>query len=168
MSDFKVGDRVKCAFYGDEIFTLETFQFSDGLIIKHGDNYVPFLADGKVHKSHTHPVLTLVERAKVKVEVTAWANIYDGWGSLYYPSKESADKNQQPGRTACVELVGEREMTLEEIVKALPEGHKAREEWKQLMKDLLVPRVLKIGWGVDKWESYEEAIEMRQELGEPL
>jgi len=64
-------------------------------------------------------------------------------------------------------MIETREMTLEEIVKSLPEGHKAREEWKQLMKDSWFLDCLNAA-GVDNWGGYEEAIEMRQELGEPL
>ena len=111
---FKVGDRVKCTFFGDAVFTLETFQFSDGLIIKYGDNYVPFLADGKVHKSHTHPVLTLVERPKKKIQVTAWANIYryPATGNIsisHHPTEQDADDSALVHRIACVELTGEYE-----------------------------------------------------------
>jgi len=108
--EFKVGDRVKCTFFGDAVFTLETFQFSDVLIIKYGDNYVPFLADGKVHKSHTHPVLTLVERPKVKVEVTLWANLYKGGvAEVSYKTEALARRNAQELAIGCVKLTGEYE-----------------------------------------------------------
>lgn len=63
---FKAGDRVRCAFFGEEIFTLQ-----------HNGNHLPnfsrdgtcydFLEDGRWAKSHTASCLTLVERPKEKV-----------------------------------------------------------------------------------------------------
>jgi len=64
-------------------------------------------------------------------------------------------------------MIAARDLTLEEIVKALPQLHKARAEWEQLMKDSWFLDCLH-GAGVDNWDGYEEAIDMRQTLGEPL
>ena len=64
-------------------------------------------------------------------------------------------------------MIETRDMSLEEIVKALPPLHKARLEWEQLMKDSWFLECLKSA-GVDNWDGYEEAIDMRQELGEKL
>ena len=103
--EFKAGDKVKCYFYGDEVFTLEMFGHNIGFSLKQ----VPliFLDDGRYYESHTHPVLTLVERPKVKVQVTRWANIYpDGVADLSYKTESEAKRNAQSIAIACVELNG--------------------------------------------------------------
>ena len=108
--EFKSGDKVKCAFYGDKIFTLEAFQFSDGLIIKYGDDCVTFLADGRYMRSHTQPVLTLVERPNTKVKITRWINVYQ-YGSEWatYSTASQARKYANETVIASVELTGEYE-----------------------------------------------------------
>lgn len=62
-------------------------------------------------------------------------------------------------------MEAQREMTLEEIVNNLPEGHKAKKEYKKLLSDSWFLNCLQ-GAGVDSWNGYEEAQEMYQELGE--
>jgi len=64
-------------------------------------------------------------------------------------------------------MIETRDMSLEEIVKALPPLHKARLEWAQLMCDAWFLECLKAA-GVDNWDGYDFAIDMRQELGEKL
>ena len=59
------------------------------------------------------------------------------------------------------------DMTLEEIVKQLPGGHKAREEWVKLVKDSWFLECLE-GAGVDNWNGYDDALFMCHDLGEPL
>ena len=60
---FKVGDVVKCVFYGDREF--ELIGCSDDkypLAIDSDDIYGIFTIDGKDNTDHTHPVLTLIRR----------------------------------------------------------------------------------------------------------
>jgi len=60
-----------------------------------------------------------------------------------------------------------KDQTLDEIIKALPEGHNARKEWEQLIQDTWFLECLRSA-GVDNWGGYDDAIEMYQELGESL
>jgi len=64
-------------------------------------------------------------------------------------------------------MIETRDLSLEEMVKALPQLHRARLEWEQLMKDSWFLECLK-ATGVDNWNGYDEAVEIRQELGEKL
>jgi hypothetical protein len=66
---FKPGDKVKCAFFGDEVFLLELGGgFNFPICFKRGNSVWEFLLDGRYSDGHTHPVLTLVERPKEKVK----------------------------------------------------------------------------------------------------
>ena len=104
--EFKVGDRVKCTFFGDRIFTL----IADGSFLLLENKRELFLYDGKHQKSHTHPVLTLVERPKVKVKVTLWANLYKGGvAEVSYKTEALARRNAQELAIGCVKLTGEYE-----------------------------------------------------------
>jgi len=113
--EFKVGDRVKCAFYGDEVFELIKHEDSiEVLILEREDIEMYFLKDGRNSTRHTHPVLTLVERPKTKVQVTRYVNVYKDAdvykaGSAMYTTRSEADKYTL-GRFACVELKGEYEI----------------------------------------------------------
>ena len=107
--EFKVGDKVKCAFFGDKIFTLAKNQ-GGYLCIEHKNNYVSFYRDGRESENHTHPVLTFVERPKTKVKVVRWMNIYPQWTSCNFLDKQAADTNAKDSRIACVELKGEYEI----------------------------------------------------------
>jgi len=64
--EFKVGDRVKCYFYGDKVFTL----VREGSFFRLNNKRELFWDNGKYQDSHSAPVLTLVERPNKKVEVT--------------------------------------------------------------------------------------------------
>ena len=106
--EFKVGDRVKCAFYGDEIFTLEDCGRHNALSLA-GLKGV-FYTNGRCNIEHTHSVLTLVERAKTKVKVTRWMNVYpNDFSDRAYGDDQTAERNAHPDRIACVELTGEYE-----------------------------------------------------------
>jgi len=71
---FQAGDKVTCAFFGDEVFCLTKAPI--WLIYPlqiESKNYVyTFTEDGRADALHTHPVLTLVERPKKKVKRTYW------------------------------------------------------------------------------------------------
>jgi len=108
--EFKHGDKVKCAFFGDEIFTLEETAPFGVLKIDTGEKFVSFYKNGTYEELHTHPVLTLVERAKTKVKVSVWLNVHRDEGKVVHYSKELADKSTRCGRIACVELKGEYEI----------------------------------------------------------
>lgn len=83
MSDdfiFQAGDKVKCAFFGDEVFVLvdnNIYNTADYplMLSKVGDQGM-FTTDGRLHTSHTHPVLTLVERPKKKIKKKYWVASY--------------------------------------------------------------------------------------------
>jgi len=107
--EFKVGDKVKCTFYGDRIFTLYESEDDRYLVITcEGDS---FLKNGTQHGYHTHPVLTLVERPKTKVKVTRWASIYPNDCMTYvHNDEQSARKHSDKDAIACVELTGEYEI----------------------------------------------------------
>lgn len=50
-----------------------------------------------------------------------------------------------------------REMTLEEVVNKLPEGHKARKEYESLLKQNAYAEALD-AMGVDNWGGYGDAM----------
>jgi len=108
--EFKAGDRVKCTFFGDKIFTLKKSSSLELLRFDIGDTFFSFYKDGTYEELHTHPVLTLVERPKVKVEVCVWMNIYPNGDNVWYRSKKLADNYATDIRVACVELKGEYEV----------------------------------------------------------
>ena len=58
-----------------------------------------------------------------------------------------------------------KEMTLDEIVKQLPEGHNAKVEWKQIQSEIWFLECLH-GAGVDNWDGFDEARQMYIDLGE--
>lgn len=65
---FKPGDFVRCAFYGDRIHVLMSGEVSCYPVEIHVDGGTcSFTEDGRSELSHTHPVLTLVERPKKSV-----------------------------------------------------------------------------------------------------
>lgn len=66
---FKPGDKVRCAFYGDEVFTL-VLGFCDSIVtLNRAVPYRDFFSDGKIHRDHTHPVLTMVEPKKEPLRI---------------------------------------------------------------------------------------------------
>lgn len=88
---FKPGDKVKCAFFGDEVFELrEDLNIFYSVYFLHKDDEYSFTEDGKHAKEHTHPVLTLVERPEPRVD-EIWVNFYKD-GSIRYAltAKEAA------------------------------------------------------------------------------
>jgi len=114
---FKVGDRVKCHFYGDKVFTLEksiSGHGSDYLIIDTGADFLSFYKDGRCMFNHTHSSLILVERAKTKVKVKRYVNIYRNAISFAHVTRAEADATADAkadhDRIACVELTGEYEV----------------------------------------------------------
>jgi len=110
--EFKVGDRVKCSFYGDKIFTLTGHDPDGYLFIEYEGHSLSFYRDGRHSRQHTHSPLTLIDGAKpkVKVEVCIWSNIYADNDNTYYTSKGLADQSCWHDRIACVELKGEYEI----------------------------------------------------------
>lgn len=72
---FKKNDKVKCAFFGDEVFELE--EGDEFVYFSHSKGTSSFLKDGRASDSHTHPVLTLVERPKKKKKVELWQWVFE-------------------------------------------------------------------------------------------
>lgn len=60
-------------------------------------------------------------------------------------------------------MEAQREMTLEEIVNNLPENHKAKKEYKNLLEDSIFLDCLN-GQGVDNWSGYGDAQQAFEEL----
>jgi len=110
--EFKVGDKVKCAFFGDKIFTLTGHDPDGYLFIEYEDHSLSFYRDGRHSKFHTHSSLLLIggEKPKTKVKVVRWMNIYPQWTSCNFLDKQAADTNAKDSRIACVELKGEYEI----------------------------------------------------------
>lgn len=113
---FKAGDKVKCVFYGDKVFTLGRSDRIDYLYLMElgGTSQPTFMEDGRYNHSHTHPSITLVERPKVKVKkrYSGWVNVYsdgrDGGG--IYPSKERAKLRAVGYASSTIEVTGEYEV----------------------------------------------------------
>jgi len=111
--EFKEGDRVKCAFFGAEVFTLEKFGQSIGFSLRQ----VPltFLDDGRYCETHTNPVLTLVERPTpprnpLRPKLSGHVNLYKTGHAFTYPTRAEADAKADHDRIACVELKEEHEV----------------------------------------------------------
>jgi len=65
--EFKAGGKVKCAFFGDEVFELKYVTGCRDiypLTISRLGSYDTFTIDGRSSSMHTHPILILVERKK--------------------------------------------------------------------------------------------------------
>lgn len=81
---FKPGDRVRCHYYGEEIFTLEKayaeYQTANTYLkfTRNGSEHV-FYEDGKFAPTHVAPLLTLVERPKEKVKRKLYVAIKNHW-----------------------------------------------------------------------------------------
>jgi hypothetical protein len=75
--EFRAGDKVKYYPYGDRKFVLQDSGNEDFPIYVQLDQYTTnsFTRDGKHHKFHTHPLLTLVEPVKGK-KILKW---YKHW-----------------------------------------------------------------------------------------
>lgn len=117
MSDFefRAKDKVKCAFFGDEVFELE--EIGSSLKLKGSSNMeLNFSKFGKVMTHHTHPVLTLVERPKrmVKKQVEYWTNLFPIVGCLGLFKTEEEARDYAPtkitGRVATIKLTGTYEV----------------------------------------------------------
>ena len=111
--EFKVGDRVTCHFYGDKVFTLEKSILGDArgyVTIDTGADFLSFYKDGRYRLNHTHSSLILVERAKTKVKVKRYVNIYSDGFSFAHETRSSADASAWQGLLTCVELTGEYEV----------------------------------------------------------
>ena len=67
--EFKVGDKVKCAFYGDKIFTLTGHDPDGYLFIEYEDHSLSFYRDGRHSKFHTHSSLLLIDGEKPLVHL---------------------------------------------------------------------------------------------------
>lgn len=118
---FKVGDKVKCVFFGDRVFTLGKADILDNLYLLElvGVSQPTFMEDGRYNPYHTHPVLTLVERPKKKVkkqrQYNAWVNVYpDGVGDRVHGSESSAKQFANEDRLTCVQVSGSYEFEVEE------------------------------------------------------
>ena len=109
--EFKAGDKVKCAFFGDEVFELREDGGNFLVILERKDSEMFFLKDGRYTQYHTHPVLTLVERPNTKVKITRWINVYQ-YGSEWatYSTASQARKYANETVIASVELKGEYEI----------------------------------------------------------
>lgn len=110
--EFKPGDRVR---FGEMEGTIELLN-SDApyplmLLFDEGADNVVLTLEGKFHKSHPKPCITLISRPKKKVKKTleAWANVYEA-GTVPYTYKKDADLNASENRIACVRLTGEYEI----------------------------------------------------------
>ena len=97
--EFKVGDIVKCVFYGDEEFELMSDSVSSLFplaITSDICGHITFTLSGRVSTSHTHPVLTLVSRPrpkkKVKKVIVGYVNVYDSSSTfgMVHLTEESA------------------------------------------------------------------------------
>lgn len=115
--EFKVGDKVKCAFFGDEVFELEdTPDDYYSICFKRLEAYHSFTVHGKSVSSHTHPVLTLVERPKRKEKrtITLYINTYpDGGEDAIHSSRKVADRYAVYNRIKCIEFTHEYEVEVE-------------------------------------------------------
>lgn len=90
---FEPGDKVKCAFFDDELFELEGFSEFE-IRFQRGDTTYYFATDGRYSTNHTRPVLALVEKKKEKLRMECWVlwveksgwmvpcSPLDGWGAL--------------------------------------------------------------------------------------
>jgi len=107
---YRAGDKVKCAFFGDKVFTLIEKGFSNYLYIEKYGCSLAFYLDGRFEDDHTHSILTLVERPKTKVEFIVWVNIFPNNYRVSHNSKHSADRTIRTDRITCVELKGEYEI----------------------------------------------------------
>ena len=99
--EFKAGDKVKCYFYGDEVFTL----VKDGSFLRLENKRELFWNDGKNQKSHTHPALTLVERPKVKTQtqLSGYMKMYHG---LLYDTEAEAEASTTVCFVGCIKVNG--------------------------------------------------------------
>ncbi len=92
--EFKEGDKVKCAFYGDEVFTLGKYPDSIyPLSFETPKRVHSFTRKGLHNEIHTHSILTLVDRKIEKVakyKVAYKRNAYHGWevSTGYYTSAQ--------------------------------------------------------------------------------
>lgn len=68
--EFRAGDKVKCTFFGDEVFELVEHTGYYPLKIKRESCEYIFQRDGRYCVHHTSSVLTLVSRPKKKESVT--------------------------------------------------------------------------------------------------
>lgn len=111
--EFKAGDKVKCYFFGDEVFILDSNRGSDYPLgfDSHGERWT-FTDDGRFHDDHSVPVLTLVERStkKVKKTYSGWLNIYPSGGHGYHKERDKADFFADDDRIACIQIKGEYEV----------------------------------------------------------
>ena len=111
--EFKAGDRVKCVFFGDEIFTLTeriTSLTAFPVSFERVGHVLTFLRDGRHSTHHTHPSITLVERPKTKRTIHRYVNVYASKISETHETRDDADKYANIiARVACVELTGEYE-----------------------------------------------------------
>lgn len=73
--EFKAKDKVKCAFFGDEALELkDSLNHNHPLVIYRGNDFYLFTKNGMFDLTHTHPILTLVERPEPRIE-ELWVNI---------------------------------------------------------------------------------------------
>lgn len=99
--EFKAGDKVKCVFFGDEVFTLQNINadkyYEDYIFkIEYKDITHSFTIDGKYYSQHTHPVLTLVERPTKKIAKRFWR-----WIFFLHHAKSEPDYFDDNGFKTC-------------------------------------------------------------------
>jgi len=135
---FKAGDRVTCAFYGTEVFTLVA---NVGLLKLH-NKHEDFRNDGKYKSTHSAPVLTLVERpVPTKEQIRAWVS-----------ALRSAEYSQTKGRlqnesgycclgVACDIFIPDEMKDLHPttglMIGGLPYNQGASPEWLSQIKKIL-------------------------------
>lgn len=106
--EYQAGDKVKCAFFGEEVFELKGIKAEKcagiyfPLYFEYNNANHYFTTDGKDSLKHTHPILTLVERPKKKkIKLDFWVNVYDDGVCCLSHTKDRADMVAGEDIIAC-------------------------------------------------------------------
>jgi len=106
--EFKEGDRVTCAFYEDEVFTIQELggSFKGYVSINFKGEIITFFKDGRPNnKAYQLPMLTLIERplARPLPQLSGYMKVYHG---LLYNTEAEAEASVVICSIGCIKVNG--------------------------------------------------------------